>query len=399
MAIEFKCPFCTAMIRVPDNAGGGKGRCPKCAMRISVPKKSAAKPVAKATVDEEPFALPVADSPAKEEQPPRVHVSEFSSVPVPSAPADAGVFDPDQLTKPRIGEIPVDRTAVATSVAKRFQKKKKNGASRGIIAALVAVGLIAGAGFFALPYLLTERLSGELIAGKATTLELPSSLIEKSRLRLAVNDMETLLKKLEQNPVPLNSNSMQIQVSGTEHGLTVSLAAGPQAHFYRVNLKGNVAIEKYLSRHLSQLEETRLRDVDQAATDFLITYEKVLAKLSPSDSITRFRDSLALTSLVGGFGHELVAEYGRGLYRCAYEDRDGGLYFLLPDGVKEFHVLGFKHPDGTVVIPADFHVKVEGEIAPPKKSKTKLPAKPEKKEESKSEDRGKMQDDEKGDNK
>ena len=43
MAIEFNCPYCTAVIRVPDNAGGGKGRCPKCATRISVPKVSTPK--------------------------------------------------------------------------------------------------------------------------------------------------------------------------------------------------------------------------------------------------------------------------------------------------------------------------------------------------------------------
>lgn len=394
MAIEFPCPICNAMIRVPDNAGGGKGRCPKCAMRISVPRKSAAQPAAKTRIEEEPFVLPVADSAADGEEliASQPEVAAFSTVPVQTPVTDPAVFDPSQFTKPRLGEIPVDRSVRAKSVAKHFKNKKRRN-SNGLIAGAIVLVLLAAAGFFVRPQLLKERLSGDLIAGKAATLDLPPKLIEKSRFKLSATDIDTLLAKLETNPVPLNSNSMQIQVSGTEKGLSVSLAAGPQAYYYRVNVKGNDAIQKYLSRHMADLDDRRLRDIDQAATEFLIAYEKVLAKLSPPESITPFRDSLALTALVGGFGHELVAEYGRGLYRCAYEDRDGGLYFLLPAGVKEFHVLGVNHPDGTVVIPAEFHVKVEGEIAPPTKSEARSPAKSTRKTKAKSDDQGNMQDD------
>lgn len=370
MAIEFKCQFCNAMIRVPDNAGGGKGRCPKCAMRISVPRKSTARSPIKSTLVEDPFVLPFIDAEPNEERvAERSQVDAASPVPVPVAATKPVVFDPAQLTKPRIGEVPVARTAPTASVKKRFKKNQGNGPW--IIAGAIVLVLLAAAGFVALPQLLTERLTGELIAGKAATLDLRPSLIEKSRFKLSSDDIETLLSKLELNPVPLNSNSIQIQISGTEKGLTVSLAAGPQAHFYRVNLKGNDQIQKYLSRHIAELDEQRSRDIDQAATDFLVTYEKVLAKKTPTERITPFRDSLAVASLVGGFGHELVAEYGRGLYRCAYEDRDGGLYFLLPDGVKEFRVVGIKHPDGNVVVPAEFRVKVEGEIAQPQKSEAK----------------------------
>ena len=374
MAIEFKCPYCPAIIRVPDNAGGGKGRCPKCAMRITVPKKSTVKPVPKPD-DDEPFVLDVAN---EEEN------AEVSPVPVISAAAVLeavpAVFDPGQLTKARIGELPVDRSTSATSVAKRLKKKRFGPWA---IAGTLIVTLLAAAAFFLLPELLTERVTGNLMAGHAATLDLSPILIEKSRFKRGPEEIEDLLSKLETSPVPLNSNSMQIQLSGTDKGLMVSLAAGPQAHFYRVNVKGNEAVEKYLDRHTAELEKQRSDDVDRAANEFLSAYEKVLAKQSSAESITPFRDSLALTSLVGGFGHQLVAEYGRGLYRCVYEDRDGGLYFLLPEGVEEFRVIGFKQPDGTVVIPADLHVKVEGGIAQIKKSDEKVAPKAKAKKKSK----------------
>ena len=381
MAIEFNCQFCHAIIRVPDNAGGGKGRCPKCAMRITVPRKSTVKPAAKTNVDEEPFVLPLADQETIETSSPL----NFNNPTSASVPSESIVFDPTQVTKPRLGELPVDRSLPVGSIARRSKKRKRGNNTLFVIGAILLTALGAAC-YFASPALLTEKLSGEFIAGTSSTLDLPPVLIEKSRFQLSSDDVARLLEKLEVNPVPLISNSMQIHLSGTPQGLRVSIAAGPQAHFYRVQLNRGDAVQKFMSRHEGELEQERSKRLGQAATGFLEEYEKVLTKKSTSDSVTPFRDSLALTALVGGFGNELVAIHGRGLYRCAFEDREGGLYFLLPPGVKEFEIIGRKHTDGRVVVPADFKVKVQGEIAQAKPSEEKSTRNPSPKGTSKNDD-------------
>ncbi len=371
MAIEFSCPFCKAIIRVPDNAGGGKGRCPKCATRISVPKTSTVKPAVVPQSNAEPFVLSAAEGPPRSEPKPRLPTN------LPAAATVAPVvveFDPAELTRPRLGELPIDRTATTGAVVTRL-KKRNSGNQSWIVGGIIGLGLLALAGYFGFSVLLAEKLSGELIAETAATLDLPPALIDKNQFKLPPADVTALLETLQQNPVPLNSHSMQIQLAGTEKGLQISLAAGGQAAFYRVNLSGNAAVEKYLSQHLSQLEAQRILDIDQAATEFLVQYEKVLSKKSPPESITVFRDSLALTLLVGGLGHELVAVHGRGLYRCAYQDRSGGLYYLLPPGLTEFQLIGRKHVDGKTAVPAEFRVQVQGGIAPRKSADEKSPAK------------------------
>ncbi len=40
MAIEYDCPECGARLRVPDEAAGGKGRCPRCGAVSDVPMRS-----------------------------------------------------------------------------------------------------------------------------------------------------------------------------------------------------------------------------------------------------------------------------------------------------------------------------------------------------------------------
>ncbi|HCK52778.1 MAG TPA: hypothetical protein DIC23_06140, partial [Planctomycetaceae bacterium] len=52
MAIEFNCPYCTAVIRVGDTAVGKKGTCPKCDTAVVVPRPgvvSSTEPVSTAT--------------------------------------------------------------------------------------------------------------------------------------------------------------------------------------------------------------------------------------------------------------------------------------------------------------------------------------------------------------
>ena len=192
MAIEFSCPFCKAIIRVPDNAGGGKGRCPKCATRISVPKTSTVKPADVPQSNAEPFVLSAAEGPPWSEPKPRLPTN------LPAAATVAPVvveFDPAELTRPRLGELPVDRTATTGAVVTRL-KKRNSGNQSWIVGGIIGLGLLALAGYFGFSVLLTEKLSGELIAGTAATLDLPPTLIDKNQFKLPPADVSALLETL-----------------------------------------------------------------------------------------------------------------------------------------------------------------------------------------------------------
>ena len=386
MSIEFPCKYCSATIRVPDNARGGQGRCPKCGMKITVPRKSPPKRVEKAAVEEEPFVLPYAEQqsapdivsptpippvnipiPAVASEPPA-----FVTVPETKVASSPAVFDPAALTRTQIGELPTIVPSPPKPVAKR-SKKRKPVNNYLIIGGVVGLLLLGIAGYIVVSLLTAEHLKGDLIAGTSETLELRSALIDRASFKLSPDDVTELLKKLEKKPVPLNSNSMQVELAGSSKGVLVSVAAGPQSRFYRVKTSGVDAIQKYLRKHASTLEEQRSKEVIRAATEFMEAYQNVLAKKAPAESITVFRDALAIPSLVGGFGHQLVAASGRTLYPCIYEDSEGGLYFLLPAGITDFEVVGRDSANGRTVVPADFKVKVKGEIVQPKSAENKKP--------------------------
>src|SRR5437870_2934453 len=48
MAIEFSCPTCSQLLRVPDESAGKNAKCPKCSTVVQIPAVSAMQPQAPA---------------------------------------------------------------------------------------------------------------------------------------------------------------------------------------------------------------------------------------------------------------------------------------------------------------------------------------------------------------
>ncbi len=364
MTIEFQCPFCKALIRVPDNAGGGKGKCPKCATRLTVPKVSPPKLA----------APPPEDEPVQFAPPPATD-SPFASVASsPAAAEDSVTFDaagPETMEAAAPSD-PADIFAAAPRPSIRPSStagKLKHKQTGGIWLLPLGFGLIVCgvAGWYFWQQFQTEQLGGELIAETADSLELPPRMVAKSSIRRPSDEVEAALSKLEKKTLPLISPLMQVQLSGSSKGLLVHLNAGTQARFYRVAVQGHEPLKKFLSQHAAEFEVQRMYDVEQSGTAFVAEYRKVIEKTADPSALTDFQKSLALPALVRGLGHQIVATYGRTIYPCVYEDYEGALYFLLPPDAKEFEISGRKHADGSVVFPATYKIKVAGMLKVPAK--------------------------------
>jgi hypothetical protein len=383
MAIEFNCPYCSAMIRVPDSAGGGKGKCPRCARRITVPKMSSKAPPKPPEDGLDLFAPPGFDD---------GEPSGFGDAAPPTRPSDADadgiVFaaaEPEQdlvsaapadlfapsvpvdlfAPAPRaLGQLPVEpirQPLRPGSIASKLKRKKSGGSW------LIPVGfglVLCGAlGWFLWQQYQVERLAGELTAESASGLELPPEEISQSFFKQSPGEMKELLADLEKSPVPISSELMRVQFGANKKAVTVRLSSGPQTQFYRVRVADDPGLINFRKKHTLSLEEAREEEVMRSATEFADEYQRVTAKKSDKSALNPFRNSLALPSLVRGLGHHVEAVYGRTAYPCVYE-QEGWLYFLLPPGAAGFEITGRKH-NGRVLFPGKYQVKVTGEMKLP----------------------------------
>ena len=157
MAIQFNCPSCGAMIRVPDNASGKKGTCPQCsekllvpvvvqAATVAAPPPSTPQPVAATSSGR--VELPRLDLSAGDASPfgavPGLQPLASPSFPAFEPPASRATLPPDAA--PQLGLPPLAVNSTETRAAPRSRKKpaRKGRSLWDFIIPVVCFGVLFG---------------------------------------------------------------------------------------------------------------------------------------------------------------------------------------------------------------------------------------------------------------
>lgn len=378
MAIEFNCPFCDVLIRVPDNAGGGKGKCPSCSKKLFVP--SASPPPKGASAPEQPFSFgalaekgPVRKrttvSAPKPEPPPFVLGEEGTAATSETvgSPSEVPSFDPSDPFGLASGSETTESSSTGSRSKQTPPKKLSIWSVIGIVALIAGLGGAGFIGWTVWQEVQGAKIEGKLIAQTADELELPPIVIESAAFHRSEAELSPVLDQLDRAPAKLFSSLMEVQLEGTKHGLRVTLHSGKAARFYRVVIEGNQAFDEFKRKESKKLDELRRKEMENAASAFCDDYRKLIAKQADQTSIGAYRDTLARPALVKGIGHQLAAVFGTTMYPCVYEDVQGAFYFLLPSDAMDFEIIGRPQEDETVLFPGKFTVEVSGRIELPKK--------------------------------
>mgnify|MGYP001252272399 CR=1 FL=1 len=348
MAIEFRCPYCTATIRVADSAPGRVGKCPKCNTKMIVPQPAAALPPS-LSLD---FAGAPTDAPAvvaADDEPILLEENDADVPDVHFASTDVSLFAP---IEPAPTALPTNLVPVIAPLGpgRRVIKRKKTGRKRPqvmwLIASVLGLGLSIGAAYLVWQQVLDGRLDGELIGTALEEPHLAPATVPRASLELISSALDPLLLDLEAQPVPLVSELMDVRIGGNKEGLVISIDQGTHTRWYRVDAKSHPGLAKFAAEHEKVLDAPRVKQLDQSAPSFIRDYQKVRKREEDASIMTPYRDSLALNALVKGLGAHTAAVVGRTVYPCVYEQEDGSLFFLLPAKLKSFTLQGKLKPDG-----------------------------------------------------
>jgi len=349
MAIEFLCPHCSVTINVPDNAAGRTGKCPSGQQRLKVHTPAAS------------TALPS----------------------VPTKPSDPTLASAFSFTHPEAEAAELPQT-----MRHRQRRGLKPAAILIPIGCIVAVG--AAIGWFALRP--SAKLSGQLLAESLARPDMPPAEIDKGDIDLPEDELPAILKVLEKFPARMPSALMKVEIGATRDSLQIRMQAGSDTQFYRLDPNQDVALQRFIAEHDKEFDAPRREEVRAAVPKFLRAYieyrEALKAKENPTAfNPQKYRDAVALSGAVRGFGYHVQAAHAGTGYRCVGQDESGRLYFLLPPGVESFALEGRKLADYLPPqFPGRFDVKVKlakAEPAPAPKSKsTEKPGKPKSKTDS-----------------
>jgi hypothetical protein len=319
MSIQFNCPYCTAPIKVADDAAGKIGKCPKCETKLRVPQPA------------EPIPPPLAANPDP--------VSPFAVAPL-ETPGPAAGTDWPALAAPPAASAPSAFPAAAIagemSYARTVRRRRQNSWAA-LLAPLLLGGIlvaVAGGYWWYSRDTMTGPLTGE-------RLPLDTTLQGKLRADLAGASRDAYLavvQGLRISPAVVKSELLQVEFHGGTQGLQTLLSAGPKAELVRVPVRQNKLVDQLNEQHAAELNAARDAEMAEAAARFIADWQNATNDGMMLGNTLEFRDSLGLNSLRGGLGYHSAALVGNKYYPCVHEDEEGRLYFAVPRGTTSFVV-------------------------------------------------------------
>lgn len=312
MAIQFNCPYCTASIKVADDAAGKIGKCPKCETKLRVPQP----------------ARPEPGAPAKAQEPAMGFSAPSAGEPI--GPADV-------TTDPGAPPLPLPVAAVPeTSYARRVRQRQKGSWAALLLPMTFGALLVAlAAGYWWYQRdTMTGPMTGErLPVGTTLTGRIPAALSGTSR-----DEYLDAARGLEADPAIISTDLLQVEFRGGPYGLETWLWAAPEADLVRVPVRRNKLVAQFHSQHAGDLSAPRDAELAAAAAKFLSDWQNATRDGMQLGNTLEFRDSLGLNSLRGALGYHSAALVGKKYYPCVHEDEEGWLYFVVPRGTTSFVV-------------------------------------------------------------
>lgn len=412
MAIEFHCPECNSLIRVPDNASGKKGTCPSCRVKLRVPKVEVPDPSAGLPAQPvEPTPVTPEPEPSDPEIPPRpdfmppppaaAQPSVQTPVPVqptfpqapalvpgapafpqapvgpaaqfpgppdaappvqpgaPQFPAPPGQAAPAQPDAPQFPGAPggaiVPAVAASQSVsrqARRLARRKKGGLLFPIICGLILAG---GLGWMYLN--LGPDIDGERVAYSQTGAMMRPKVLSPSLVDLQTEIVTTVLTHFEEDPLTLRTKFVETRFTkADEGGLQIQILTGSESRFVRFPIDAD--LRSWYNSNVEDLEEPRRTNLGKSLKDFFTDQDVAIRNQSGVENPLQYRDDVGLTGCVGGLGYHVEAIVGSSPFRCVFED-DGNLYFLIPVNREKFKIVGRSvNKNGPKLFPGEYEVTI-----------------------------------------
>lgn len=354
--IQFECPHCQAVLRVPDSAMGQRGKCPKCQGTLLVPTPpGAASPSASATVPPEGN-----DSAG----PPGLSTTTPASA-APGAPGGTGgETELGDLFSALSGPHPPKEDPLL-KVTKRTRAQNRGSVLTGLFFLMIAIGL-GVTGYFLMQPSLTAELTAELIPGNPLRPKLVAA------RDLGHGDLfRSFVRDHAERRIRMNSQFLHASLEAAEQGLWLRVESTGQSELYRVSPLTNAIFRELVAENYQQIETQRIAEFRGAVGEFLQNFMSAEQELMGSVSqLLFYRDRLILTGSVDALGYRLAAFVEGIQYPCIRQDREDRLYFALPRGTQQFLVKERDIPGQPRVFPTSlqFECRLPTTPTPPEKS-------------------------------
>ncbi|MEW4489113.1 hypothetical protein AB1L42_13615 [Thalassoglobus sp. JC818] len=369
MAIQFHCPYCTATVRVRDDAAGKVGQCPKCGSRVRVPAPQANPPASPEAVDPsladtdefevyDPDSAPLPESQKKS--------SRSAGAPEPTDPllkttTEFNLSEPSSASPPENAtdsfQFGSSEPSSMRSSLPRRRRKRRLGM---LLPPLFFGGLLVLLGVFY--SLQTQPVFTGTISGE----RLPADHILRMELKaddfsIPQQRFNTVLEQLRETPTTVRSNLVVLDLVADGDKLRMTLSPGRQAEFVKARLLSLADIDTFYQDQFRELEQQRFQELKASINRMFEEWSDPQAS-SQNALLPEYRQAVVYNTFVSGLGRICHAVQEQTAYPCVYESQSGDFYFLVPIGTESFTIRERKTAGDNTILPSEFAVEVN--VAP-----------------------------------
>lgn len=338
MAIEFNCPYCTATVRVGDDASGKIGRCPKCDTRMRIPNIS---PAGTSSAAPSPQAIPRPQPPAE--------TAPQSDSPFPDFTASAPPANPGQLPVVPVTEDPV------TSKYMR-KKRRKQSSLAGWFPPLLFGGIFVAIGIAYWQWTQPDY-TGSLVAEQLNPNQSIQIQLDGTIFNIDQKVFDQIVNEVRDSPSTVRSNLVNLRFSAGADGLEITLSPGMQAVLVKVPISQHEAVNKFYRNHYDELDDHRLDEMQAGLISLANDWVKA-PEGTKNDTLPEYRNNVVYNAFVKGLGRICYARIGNQIYPCIHEDSTGALYFLVPEGTETFSIRERQDLPEHPIFPSEFRIDV-----------------------------------------
>lgn len=334
--IQFECPHCQAVLRVPDSAMGQEGACPKCQKALLIPN---------------PMAQQISPSAVTQHVTPQPAsgIDQTNQSAAPPKSADQAVGELFEVLSHPEEHVPIEDPRVRV-------KARKRSSSGSFLTGTVFV-LICIAGLYALYEFLNPKMRGELTGTIVKSDAIPYIKIPRQQIaEQAVFD--AFLEKYSGDRISINSQILKSSLEAHARGIDIKVSASTSTKIIRVDVLQNKPLREFHREAFARIDKLRKEKLTVALTDFMTRVIETDQVLQNSKTLLEFRDRLILPACVDGLGYRLTAQVNNKQYPCLWQDKEDKLYFAIPFDANQFEIIEREIPGASRQFPANLFFTV-----------------------------------------
>lgn len=207
-------------------------------------------------------------------------------------------------------------------------------------------------------------IDGKRIGYSQTGTMMQPKIVPPSMINVSPEIRSAVLAYFESDPETMRSQFVETRFSATAEGLQIQVLTGSDSRFVRFPIDAD--LRAWYNGHFDELEKTRAKSLSRSLKEFFTDWDVAIRNISGVEDPLKYRNSVGLTSCVGGLGYHVQAQAGKSLYPCVYED-DGNLYFLLPTKRDNFKIIGRRLTEKSLpIFPGKYDVSIRPDPKTPR---------------------------------